>query len=139
MDHLGIFQFHGNEAADAPADGNADVEETGKTGGGVFIDAMMEYQVAAGPQTCGGLQGAVTEEGNHNLLRAGDRDDLPQRQGFALPGSIYICKYFILRHDGLVAALPQRKTEKQNQGQKKGHPCFYSRRQRKIHTAAPRC
>ena len=40
----------------------------------------MERQIAGGPESCSLLQSAVAEESHHDLARAGDPEDLPERQ-----------------------------------------------------------
>ena len=75
-DHPGIVKAHGEKAAGPPSHGDADVEEAGVESGGLGGDAFVEHKVAGCPEPCRLLQGAVAEEGHHDLFCPGDGGDL---------------------------------------------------------------
>lgn len=64
----------------APARSDADEKQAGIEGGCFGGYSFMERQITGGPESCSLLQSAVAEESHHDLARAGDPEDLPERQ-----------------------------------------------------------
>ena len=79
-DHLRIVEFQGQKAAGGAPGGDTDVEQAGKAGGSVGGDAFRQREVAAGPQTCCGLQCTVAEEAQHHLSGTRQTEYLPKAQ-----------------------------------------------------------
>ena len=105
-DHLPVVELQGQQAADRTADGNAQIEHTGISGGRFRIHAVVKVQIAAGPQTGGGLQRAVAEEAQDHCLDTGETQGLGQSQRLA--GGVGL---------GRRAVLPDRKAQQQHRRQ----------------------
>ena len=78
-----------------------------KKSGSICRNSLIQGKIRAGPQGGALLQCAVAEEGDHDLLCAGDGDDLLQGQR---PGRTPFL--------GLGASLPQGQTQQQHCGQR---------------------
>ena len=105
-DELGIGKLHGQESVQCPSGGDADEEHACKKSGSIRRDPLVQSKIGAGPKRRGLLQGAVAEEGDHDLLRTGNGDHRLQRQR--------LCGGTVFRFGAL---LPQRQTQKENGGQ----------------------
>ena len=102
-DHAPVAQAHGQKPAEGPAPGDAQVKQAGAARRRLLIQAPGQDQVAAGPLSRGGLQGAVAEEQQHHLPGSGGRDGPAQGEGLFLSA---------LRRPG--PALPQTQTQHQD-------------------------
>ena len=71
-DHTVVADPLRKEAADCPSGRDPQIEKTGQGGGAFSRDLMDQDQIAAGPESCRGLQGIVAEKHGHRFPGHGD-------------------------------------------------------------------
>ena len=82
-----VVKFRGEEAVEKSAEGDADVKQRSKSGGGLGIDTSEFHEIAGCPKTCGGFQSTIGEKGDEHVGDAADlqRADKPERLGGRFP------------------------------------------------------
>ena len=105
---LGVVEALSDEAVGGAPHGDADVEQACAGGGGFRVQLVVVHQEGRRPQSGGGFQRAVAEEGHHDLLCPGQADEFGDGHGadFLACGG---------RQGG--AALPQGQGEEDQRGQ----------------------